>query len=74
MARRKSGRKAPQVESINAFFGWLFGTEMGVLALMAGGVVIFLVLSWFLEKGTRAKYYNHQKAPDDWDLFDSDEE
>ena len=62
----------PHVESINEFFDWLFGTEMGVLALMVGGIVLFLFLSWFLEKGTRARYYNHKKSADDWDLFDDE--
>ncbi|MBR3158992.1 MAG: hypothetical protein IKG18_08625 [Atopobiaceae bacterium] len=62
------------MESINQFFAWLFGTKAGVLALMVGGVLLFLVLAWVLEKRTRAKFYNHQKSPDDWDLFGDDEE
>ncbi len=65
--------KAPHVESINQFFAWLFGTKVGVLALMVGGVLLFLLLAWVLEKRTRAKFYNHKKSPDDWDLFDDEE-
>ena len=58
------------MDAINDFFAQLFGTRTGVLALMIGGVVVFLIIAWILEKGTRAKYYNHEKGPDDWDLFD----
>ena len=73
-AQTSNRGKAQHVESINKFFDWLFGTEMGVLALMGGGVVLFLILSWFLEKGTRKRFYNHQKSPDDWDRFGDDNE
>ena len=66
-------RKAPHVDAINTFFGWLFGTRAGVVALTVGGIVFFTVIAWLLEKGTRSKFYNHQKGPDDWDLFGDDE-
>lgn len=54
---------------IDGFFAWLFGERTGVLALMVGGVLLFLVLAWLLEKRTRAKFYNHEKSEGDWDLF-----
>ena len=57
------------MEMINECFAWLFGTRAGVLTLMAGGVLLFLILAWLLEKRTRMKYYNHEKSDDDWDLF-----
>ena len=57
------------MDSINTFFAWLFGTRWGVLALMVGGVLLFLVLAWLLEKRTRKQFYNHEKSEDDWDLF-----
>jgi len=60
------------VDSINTFFAWLFGTRLGVVALMVGGVLLFLVLAWLLEKRTRKQFYNHEKSEDDWDLFGDD--
>ena len=60
------------MDSINTFFDWLFGTRLGVLALMVGGVLLFLVLAWLLEKRTRMQFYNHEKSEDDWDLFDDE--
>lgn len=60
------------MESINNFFAWLFGTRAGVLALMVGGVLLFLLVAWLLEKRTRKQYYNHEKSEDDWDLFDNE--
>jgi hypothetical protein len=61
------------VNAITEFFSWLFGTRTGVLALMIGGICLFALIAWLLEKKTRAKFYNHQKGPDDWDLFGDDE-
>ena len=60
------------MDSINTFFAWLFGTRLGVVALMVGGVLLFLVLAWLLEKRTRKQFYNHEKTEDDWDLFGDD--
>lgn len=60
------------MDAINNFFGWLFGTRTGVVTLMIGGVVLFLIIAWLLEKRTRARFYNHQKEPGDWDLFDDE--
>lgn len=60
------------MDAINNFFDWLFGTRTGVVTLMVGGVVLFLIIAWLLEKRTRARFYNHQKEPGDWDLFDDE--
>lgn len=62
------------MEAINNFFAWLFGTRPGVLVLMVGGVLLFLLIAWLLEKRTRAKFYNHKKTEGDWDLFDTGDE
>ena len=62
------------MNAISEFFSWLFGTRTGVLALMVGGICLFALIAWRLEKGTRAKFYNHQKTDADWDLFGEDEE
>ena len=61
------------MDSITNFFSWLFGTRGGVLVLMVGGILFFALIAWRLEKGTRQKFYNHKKGPNDWDLFGEDE-
>jgi uncharacterized membrane protein YdbT with pleckstrin-like domain len=62
------------VNAITQFFSWLFGTRTGVLVLMVGGICLFALIAWLLEKKTRAKFYNHQKTEGDWDIFDEDNE
>ena len=59
--------------SIGAFFAWLFQSRAGVLCLLGGGIVLFFVISAVLEVRTRAKFKNHEKGPDDWDLFDDED-
>ena len=60
------------MQSITQVFSWLFQTRTGVLSLLGGGVLIFFVISAVLEVRTRARYKNHEKSPDDWDLFDDE--
>ncbi|MGI6754526.1 MAG: DUF6724 family protein [Atopobiaceae bacterium] len=55
------------------FIGWLFGSRPGVACLVVGGIVLFLIIAFVLEKKTRHQFYNHEKSEDDWDLFDDDE-
>ena len=62
------------MDSVNSIINWLFTDRMGVFVLLGCGVVLFLLIAWLLEKGMRKQFYNHKKSPDDWDLFDSDEE
>lgn len=62
------------MDSLNNIVNWLFNDRMGVFALLGGGVVLSLVVAFMLEKNMRKQFYNHKKGPDDWDLFDSDEE
>ena len=38
------------------------------------GIVLFFIISAVLEVRTRARYKNHEKSPDDWDLFDDESE
>jgi hypothetical protein len=47
---------------------------MGVLALMVGGVLLFLLIAFLLEKRMRRDFYNHKRTENDWDLFDSDDD
>ncbi len=60
--------------AIGNFFNWLFNTRQGVIALIVGGIVLFLIIAFILERRTRALYKNHEKSDDDWDLFGSDED
>ncbi len=55
------------------FFTWLFSDRMGVVTLIVGGIVLFLIIAFILERRTRKQFYNHEKSEDDWDLFDDDE-
>lgn len=59
---------------ITGFFSWLFGSRPGVIALVLGGIALFLVISFVLERRTRSLYKNHAKSEDDWGLFDDDDE
>ena len=60
--------------SVGEFFAWLFGSRQGVIWLVAGAVVLFGIVAFILERRTRKTYYNHEKGPDDWNLFDDDSE
>lgn len=66
--------KGLNMAAIGDFFSWLFGTRTGVIALVLGGIVLFLIIAIILERRTRAIYKNHEKSEDDWDLFDDDDE
>ena len=56
------------MDQIAGVFSWLFQTRQGVISLLAGGVVLFFIISAVLEVRTRARYKNQ----DDWDLFDDE--
>ena len=60
------------MEYITQGFSWLFQTRAGVISLLVGGIVLFFIISAVLEVRTRARYKNHEKSPDDWDLFDDE--
>lgn len=61
-------------EQIGQFFNWLFGTRLGVMWLVIGGILFFVVIAIVLEIKTRKRYKNHAKQEGDFDLFDSDDE
>ena len=62
------------MDAINSFIGWLFGDKTGVLFLVLGGILLFLVISFVLERKTKKMYFNHKKTEDDCDLFGDDQE
>ena len=62
------------MQAVVDFFTWLFNDRMGVIALILGGIVLFLIIAFILERRTRKQYYNHEKSEDDWSLFDEDDE
>ena len=45
-----------------------------MLCLIVGGIIFFLIVSVVLERKTRKIYKNHEKSPEDWDLFDDDDD
>ena len=61
------------MDQLTGFFSWLFQTRMGVISLLIAGIVLFFIISAALEVRTRARYKNHEKSPDDWDLFDDED-
>lgn len=61
------------MDSFGNIINWLFTDRAGVLALMFGGVLLFLLIAFLLEKPMRKEFYNHEKSDDDWDLFDTDD-
>lgn len=66
--------KAHVMSAFTNFMSWLFQTRQGVICLVLGGIVFFLIISFVLERKTRKEFYNHEKSEDDWDLFDDDED
>ena len=62
------------MDAIANFFSWLFGTRQGVITLVAGGIILFLILSFVLERHTRSLYKNHEETEGDWGLIDDDEQ
>lgn len=62
------------MDSVNTVISWLFNDRTGVFVLLGSGVILFLLIAWLLEKRMRKQFYNHEKNPGDWDLFDSDDE
>lgn len=69
-----SNRKAHVMSAFTGFMSWLFGTRPGVICLVVGGIIFFLIISMVLERKTRKEFYNHEKTEDDWDLFDDDDD
>ena len=58
---------------IGDVFTWLFTDQTGVLCLVGGGILLFLLISLVRERRTKKRYYNHEKSEGDWDLFDDAE-
>ncbi len=61
------------MDSIHNIITWLFNDRVGVFVLMGSGVLLFLLIAWLLEGRMRKQFYNHAKSPDDWSLFDDDD-
>ena len=60
------------MQAIADFFTWLFSDKVGVLCLIAGGIVICLIIAILMERKTKKRYFNHEKTDEDWDLFSDD--
>ena len=59
------------MESITNLIMWLFKTRQGVLALLVGGALLFLVIAFVLERRGKKMYYDHEQSDDEdgWGLF-----
>ena len=62
------------MQGILDFFTWLFSDKVGVLCLVAGGIVICLIIAILMERKTKRRYFNHEKTEGDWSLFDDEDE
>lgn len=62
------------MQAIADLFTWLFTDKVGVLCLVAGGIVICLIIALLMERKTKRRYFNHEKSDSDWDLFGDDED
>ena len=62
------------MDQILSALSWLFYTREGVLRLVLGAVVVFLIVAVVLERRTRMMYHNHEKSESDWSLFEDDSE
>ena len=62
------------MQAIADFFTWLFSDKVGVLCLIAGGIVICLIIALLMERKTKRRYFNHEETDGDWDLFSDDED
>ncbi len=47
------------MDAINDFFTWLFASRQGVLVLVLGGIVFFVLISIFLEIKMKIHDKNH---------------
>lgn len=61
------------MEAISNFFYWLFNTQTGVICLVLGGIVVFLIIAIVLERKTKQIYFDHGKSDDDWNFFDDED-
>ncbi|WP_417228942.1 DUF6724 family protein [Thermophilibacter sp.] len=62
------------MQAIADLFTWLFTDKVGVLCLVAGGIVLCLIIAILMERKTKRRYFNHEKSDSDWDLFGDDED
>lgn len=60
------------MSAVTDFFSWLFDSRMGVICLIVGGMLLFVLISWLLERRTRQEYFNHERTEGDWSLFDDE--
>lgn len=54
---------------MDAIFDFLFNTREGVAVLFIGGAILFTIIAYFLEKGTRKTYVD--RGPKDPNEDDS---
>lgn len=55
-------------------YNFLFNTMPGIGCLIGAGFVISFIAAIILERKTRKTFKHREKGPDDWSLFDDDDE
>ena len=59
---------------IMAIYNFLFNSMPGIGCLIGAGLVISFIAAIILERKTRKTFKHREKGPDDWSLFDDDED
>lgn len=55
-------------------YHFLFETFAGIGCLIGIGLVLSIIACIIMERRTRKKFANREKAEDDWSFFDDDED
>lgn len=59
------------MDAIGDFFTWLFNDKTGVIALVLGGIVLCILISFVMERRTKQRYFNHEDDEDE-SFFDDE--
>ena len=59
---------------IQQAYHFLFETYEGIGVMVAVGIVVSFIACIIMERKIRKRYSNRPKSPDDWSLFDDEDE
>lgn len=59
---------------IMEIYNFLFNSMPGIGCLIGAGLIISFIAAIILERKTRKTFQHREKGPDDWSLFDDDED
>lgn len=57
---------------VGAVYHFLFETFEGIGVLVGVGLILGLIACVIMERRTRKRFKDHEKAEDDWSFFDND--